>query len=188
MGYVLGICGIVLGASVLFAILYVFFIRRYDLDDVALNSREDRKYGNVELDYDYDDEDRVEAFQDMIDFAKKVEDEEFDATVEEINKFVARRIDNNVNETVDELTMTIDEVSEEVPVVEQVVTPVQEIEEVRTFIPNQVNEVHVVTPEVPQVQVVEQPVMVQPQVVTAAPVQTSLYDDINTDDDYVEEL
>ena len=111
MGYVLGICGIVLGASVLFAILYVFFIRRYDLDDVALNSREDRKYGNVELDYDYDDEDRVEAFQDMIDFAKKVEDEEFDATVEEINKFVARRIDNNVNETVDELTMTIDEVS-----------------------------------------------------------------------------
>ena len=105
MGYVLAICGIVLVGSIIFALVYSFFNKKYDLDDVRINSREDRKYGSSELDYDYDDDDRVELFDDMIDFARKAEEEDFDRTVDEINKFVARRLPNtdNTNSNVDDI-------------------------------------------------------------------------------------
>lgn len=96
MEYVIGICVVVLVGAIVIFFVNNFFNKKYDLDNVDINAREDRLYGNIDLEeYDYDDDDRVEMFEDMVDFAKKAEDEEFERTVDEINKFVARRSSDN---------------------------------------------------------------------------------------------
>ncbi len=97
MGYIFGICGVVGIGSVVILLAYSFYNKRYDLDNMS-NAKEDRLYGNVDLDY-YDDDERVEMFEDIVDLAKQAEDEEFERTVDEINKFVARRSEegNNVS-------------------------------------------------------------------------------------------
>lgn len=95
MGYIFGICGVVGIGSVVILLAYSFYNKRYDLDNMS-NAKEDRLYGNVDLDY-YDDDERVEMFEDIVDLAKQAEDEEFERTVDEINKFVARRSEEGNN-------------------------------------------------------------------------------------------
>lgn len=158
MEYIIGICVVVLGGAIVIFFVNNFFNKKYDLDNVNINAREDRFYGNADIeDYDYDDEDRVEMFEDMIDFAKKAEDEEFERTVDEINKFVARRSAENT------ATMSGEEVVE---VPQEVATqPVQ--------VPVQA-QVQV------QTSVVEQPVVQQTRDITQ--------EVVDGPDDYVEEL
>lgn len=218
MGYVLGICGIVLAGALVFALVYAFFNKKYDLDDVGINSKEDRKYGSSELDYDYDDDDRVELFDDMIDFARKAEEEDFDRVVDEIDKFVARRLpeleqdNSNVSNLVNAGDSEIPPVVSNQPVIvsEPVLTPV-------------FNQVPINTPQVqPTVQVpvndvvnqqvvVQQPVNIvsevsptiqqpvqnsipqlspQPVLQKLSGEQQSLFEQIDVEgpDDYVEEL
>ena len=125
MGYILGACGVVLGGSLLIYFVYSFYSKRYDLDNGTINAKEDRFYGNVDLE-DYEDDDRVEVFEDILDLAKQAEDEEFDKAVEEINKFVARR--NSMEEQSSEqlLNVTGQEVVENNSVVQEVVTETQD--------------------------------------------------------------
>ena len=125
MGYILGVCGVVLGGSLLIYFVYSFYSKRYDLDNGAINAKEDRFYGNVDLE-DYEDDDRVEVFEDILDLAKQAEDEEFDKAVEEINKFVARR--NSMEEQSSEQLLNVagQEVVENNSVVQEVVAETQD--------------------------------------------------------------
>lgn len=218
MGYVLGICGIVLAGALVFALVYSFFNKKYDLDDVGINSKEDRKYGSSELDYDYDDDDRVELFDDMIDFARKAEEEDFDRVVDEIDKFVARRLpemeqDNNVSNLVQagdsEIpqvmdTVSVEEVSEPVitPVVNQVLVntpqvqptvqvPVNDVVNQTVVVQQPVNIVSEVSPTIQQpVQNSIPQLSPQPVLQKLSGEQQSLFEqiDIEGPDDYVEEL
>ena len=58
MGYILGVCGVVLGGSLLIYFVYSFYSKRYDLDNGAINAKEDRFYGNVDLE-DYEGNKKV---------------------------------------------------------------------------------------------------------------------------------
>ncbi len=100
MEYIYGIVGIVLIGSIFCGILYAFFLRTNSLDDVNANMREDRRFGNYNIE-DYDDDDRVEAFEDIIGIADEIRDMEFEEATSDINKFIARRSNQN-NKDVDE--------------------------------------------------------------------------------------
>ena len=188
------------------------------MDDVRINSKEDRRYGSSELDYDYDDDDRVELFDDMIDFARKAEEEDFDRVVDEIDKFVARRlpeleqdnsnVSNLVNAGDSEIPPVVSNqpvtVSEPVltPVVNQVPVntlqvqptvqvPVNDVVNQQVIVQQPVNIVSEVKP------VIQQPVQnsipqlsTQPVLQKLSGEQQSLFEQIDVEgpDDYVEEL
>lgn len=176
MGYIFGIVGVVFFGSLICMFLYYLFNSKTDLDDANANMKEDRRFGNYDLD-DYDDDDRVEVFEDIIGLADELRDMEFENTVSDINKFIARR--SSQNEKIIEAASNIEATAAQP--VEQVVPQVQ-VQPVQQV---------VVQPQVvaqPKVEVpVQQPVMAQPSL---KPLTTDeLYEEINDDfDDGIEEL
>ena len=164
MGYIFGIVGVVFFGSLICMFLYYLFNSKSDLDDANANMKEDRRFGNYDLE-DYDDDDRVEVFEDIIGLADELRDMEFENTVSDINKFIARR--SSQNEKIVEAASNIEATAGQ---------PVQQV---------------VVQPQVvaqPKVEVpVQQPVMAQPSL---KPLTTDeLYEEINDDfDDGIEEL
>ncbi len=176
MGYIFGIVGVVLGGSILCAFLYYLFNSKSDLDDANANMREDRRFGNYDLE-DYDDDDRVEVFEDIISFADELRDMEFENTVSDINKFIARRSSQNekIVEAASNIAATAAQPVEQVAPQAQV-QPVQQV----------VAQPQVVVQQKPPV-AESQPVMARPSV---KPLTTEeLYEDINDDfDDGIEEL
>lgn len=176
MGYIFGIVGVVFFGSLICMFLYYLFNSKSDLDDANANMKEDRRFGNYDLD-DYDDDDRVEVFEDIISLADELRDMEFENTVSDINKFIARR--SSQNEKIVEAASNIEATAGK-PV--QQVAPQVQVQPVQQV---------VVQPQVvaqPKVEVpVQQPVMVQPSL---KPLTTDeLYEEINDDfDDGIEEL
>lgn len=205
MGYIFGIVGIVLGGSILCAFLYFIFNSKSNLDDVSANMKEDRRFGNYAIeDYDYDDDERVEIFEDIINYADEVRDMEFEQTVSEINKFIARRSSEAVNETVyvedeEEGWDEMENVNVNIPIQPQLVevtTTPQVTASVQSVVSQPVVTQQVVAtePQIIQTQVVQPQVVQQPVVQVEQPVikpltTDELYEQINDDfEDEVEEL
>ena len=176
MGYIFGIVGVVFFGSLICMFLYYLFNSKSDLDDANANMKEDRRFGNYDLD-DYDDDDRVEVFEDIIGLADELRDMEFENTVSDINKFIARR--SSQNEKIVEAASNIE------------ATAAQPVEQIAPQVQVQPVQQVVVQPQVvaqPKVEVpVQQPVMAQPSL---KPLTTDeLYEEINDDfDDGIEEL
>ena len=151
MGYIFGIVGVVFFGSLICMFLYYLFNSKSDLDDANANMKEDRRFGNYDLD-DYDDDDRVEVFEDIISLADELRDMEFENTVSDINKFIARR--SSQNEKIVEAASNIE------------ATVAQPVEQIAPQVQVQPVQQVVVQPQVvaqPKVEVpVQQPVMAQP--------------------------
>jgi len=93
MGYIFGIVGVVSVGSVFCGILYYLFNSRSNLEDANANYREDRRFGNYDL--EDDDDDSVEVFSDIVSITNELRNMEFDDTITDFNKFTARRSSNN---------------------------------------------------------------------------------------------
>lgn len=93
MGYIFGIVGVVSVGSVFCGILYYLFNSRSNLEDANANYREDRRFGNYDL--EDDDDDSVEVFSDIVSITNELRSMEFDDTITDFNKFTARRSSNN---------------------------------------------------------------------------------------------
>lgn len=113
MGYIFGIVGVVSVGSVFCGILYYLFNSRSNLEDASANYREDRRFGNYDL--EDDDDDNVEVFGDIVSIADELRSMEFDDTITDVNKFTARRSSNNASNFEDTAAQ---------PVVTQVQQPV----------------------------------------------------------------
>lgn len=94
MGYIFGIVGVVSVGSVFCGILYYLFNSRSNLEDANANYREDRRFGNYDLEDD-DDDDGVEVFSDIVSITNELRNMDFDDTITDFNKFTARRSSNN---------------------------------------------------------------------------------------------
>ena len=161
MGYIFGIVGIVSVGSAFCGILYYLFNSRSNLDDANANYREDRRFGNYDLEDD-DDDDQFEVFKDAVSIANELRNLEFDDEEPlDVNKFMARRSSENKNINIDAPVA--------IPVTPQVQQPVA-------------------APATPQVQVPQQPAVSEQPVLK--PITTDeLYEQINDDfDDGIEEL
>ena len=161
MGYIFGIVGIVSVGSAFCGILYYLFNSRANLDDVNANYREDRRFGNYDLEDD-DDDDQFEVFKDAVSIANELRNLEFDDEEPlDVNKFMARRSSENKNINIEDTAA--------IPVTPQVQQPVA-------------------APATPQVQVPQQPAVSEQPVLK--PITTDeLYEQINDDfDDGIEEL
>lgn len=160
MGYIFGIVGIVSVGSVFCGILYYLFNSRANLDDANANYREDRRFGNYDLE---DDDDQVEVINDVGSLVNELRNIEFDDYEEPLdaNKFTARRSSENKNSNIEDTGA--------IPVTPQVQQPVA-------------------APAAPQVQVPQQPAVSEQPVLK--PITTDeLYEQINDDfDDGIEEL
>ena len=95
MGYIFGIVGVVSVGSVFCGILYYLFNSRSNLEDANANYREDRRFGNYDL--EDDDDDSVEVFSDIVSITNELRSMEFDDTITDFNKFTARRSNNNAS-------------------------------------------------------------------------------------------
>lgn len=93
MGYIFGIVGVVSVGSVFCGILYYLFNSRSNLEDANANYREDRRFGNYDL--EDDDDDSVEVFSDIVSITNELRNMDFDDTITDFNKFTARRSSNN---------------------------------------------------------------------------------------------
>lgn len=161
MGYIFGIVGIVSVGSAFCGILYYLFNSRANLDDANANYREDRRFGNYDLEDD-DDDDQFEVFKDAVSIANELRNLEFDDEEPlDVNKFMARRSSENKNINIDAPAA--------IPVTPQVQQPVA-------------------APATSQVQVPQQPAVSEQPVLK--PITTDeLYEQINDDfDDGIEEL
>lgn len=161
MGYIFGIVGIVSVGSAFCGILYYLFNSRSNLDDANANYREDRRFGNYDLEDD-DDDDQFEVFKDAVSIANELRNLEFDDEEPlDVNKFMARRSSENKNINIDAPAA--------IPVTPQVQQPVA-------------------APATSQVQVPQQPAVSEQPVLK--PITTDeLYEQINDDfDDGIEEL
>lgn len=161
MGYIFGIVGIVSVGSAFCGILYYLFNSRSNLDDANANYREDRRFGNYDLEDD-DDDDQFEVFKDAVSIANELRNLEFDDEEPlDVNKFMARRSSENKNINIEDTAA--------IPVTPQVQQPVA-------------------APATPQVQVPQQPAVSEQPVLK--PITTDeLYEQINDDfDDGIEEL
>ena len=161
MGYIFGIVGIVSVGSAFCGILYYLFNSRSNLDEANANYREDRRFGNYDLEDD-DDDDQFEVFKDAVSIANELRNLEFDDEEPlDVNKFMARRSSENKNINIDAPAA--------IPVTPQVQQPVA-------------------APATPQVQVPQQPAVSEQPVLK--PITTDeLYEQINDDfDDGIEEL
>lgn len=161
MGYIFGIVGIVSVGSAFCGILYYLFNSRANLDDVNANYREDRRFGNYDLEDD-DDDDQFEVFKDAVSIANELRNLEFDDEEPlDVNKFMARRSSENKNINIEDTAA--------IPVTPQVQQPVA-------------------APATSQVQVPQQPAVSEQPVLK--PITTDeLYEQINDDfDDGIEEL
>lgn len=105
MGYIFGIVGVVSVGSVFCGILYYLFNSRSDLEDVNANYREDRRFGNYDL--EDDDDDSVEVFSDIVSITNELRSMEFDDTITDFNKFTARRSSNNTSDFEDTAAQTV---------------------------------------------------------------------------------
>ena len=161
MGYIFGIVGIVSVGSAFCGILYYLFNSRSNLDDANANYREDRRFGNYDLEDD-DDDDQFEVFKDAVSIANELRNLEFDDEEPlDVNKFMARRSSENKNINIEDTAA--------IPVTPQVQQPVA-------------------APATSQVQVPQQPAVSEQPVLK--PITTDeLYEQINDDfDDGIEEL
>ena len=161
MGYIFGIVGIVSVGSAFCGILYYLFNSRSNLDDANANYREDRRFGNYDLEDD-DDDDQFEVFKDAVSIANELRNLEFDDEEPlDANKFTARRSSENKKSNIEDTAA--------IPVTPQVQQPVA-------------------APATPQVQVPQQPAVSEQPVLK--PITTDeLYEQINDDfDDGIEEL
>jgi hypothetical protein len=93
MGYIFGIVGVVSVGSVFCGILYYLFNSRSNLEDANANYREDRRFGNYDL--EDDDDDSVEVFSDIVSITNELRNMDFDDTITDFNKFTARRSSNS---------------------------------------------------------------------------------------------
>ena len=185
MGYIFGIVGIVFFGSLICIFLYYLFNSKSNLDDVNANMKDDRRFGNYDLE-DYDDDERVEVFEDIIGIADELRDMDFENTISDINKFIARRSSQNekIVEAANNIAATaaqpVEQVSNQVQA-----QPVQTVQQVVTQPQVAVQPQVVVQPKVEVSEV--QPVMAQPSL---RPLTTDeLYEEINDDfDDGIEEL
>ena len=161
MGYIFGIVGIVSVGSAFCGILYYLFNSRANLDDANANYREDRRFGNYDLEDD-DDDDQFEVFKDAVSIANELRNLEFDDEEPlDVNKFMARRSSENKNINIEDTAA--------IPVTPQVQQPVA-------------------APATPQVRVPQQPA-VSEQPVLKPKTTDELYEQINDDfDDGIEEL
>ena len=159
MGYIFGIVGIVSVGSAFCGILYYLFNSRSNLDDANANYREDRRFGNYDLE---DDDDQVEVINDVGSLVNELRNLEFDDEEPlDVNKFMARRSSENKNINIEDTAA--------IPVTPQVQQPVA-------------------APATPQVQVPQQPA-VSEQPVLKPITTDELYEQINDDfDDGIEEL
>ena len=159
MGYIFGIVGIVSVGSAFCGILYYLFNSRSNLDDANANYREDRRFGNYDLE---DDDDQVEVINDVGSLVNELRNLEFDDEEPlDVNKFMARRSSENKNINIDAPAA--------IPVTPQVQQPVA-------------------APATSQVQVPQQPA-VSEQPVLKPITTDELYEQINDDfDDGIEEL
>lgn len=116
MGYIFGIVGIVSVGSAFCGILYYLFNSRANLDDANANYREDRRFGNYDLE---DDDDQVEVINDVGSLVNELRNIEFDDYEEPLdaNKFTARRSSENKKSNIEDTAA--------VPVTPQVQVPQQ---------------------------------------------------------------
>lgn len=105
MGYIFGIVGVVSVGSVFCGILYYLFNSRSNLEDANANYREDRRFGNYDL--EDDDDDSVEVFSDIVSITNELRSMEFDDTITDFNKFTARRSSNNTSDFEDTAAQTV---------------------------------------------------------------------------------